>query len=341
MTKTCSVWGCTARYAKNGLGFFRFPSKKSKLIQRNLWVTRIRRVDVVTDWEPNVHHRVCGRHFLAGCPNPDPGHPDFAPSLHLQPEPAGSSPSASAKKRATDKRARYRPDGKRRDCAAHKREAVGGERAGNRSAARRRCNCSVPRCSRNSQPFPYLSFRSFPEAPETRGNRKEASGRDRGPAFQMARGPTLAFCRRFAPGDVYASAADRVRIRPGAVPSRVPWNSFGRSSPIGEAFDVRLNTADVPLARPEEAGLASTVEQDHAYAYAPTAALPRKQKATAQKEAASQPLHVGEEEEEPEPVGVKEGEEDCGVSREDIIEVQVKSEDEADWSHQVVLMRPY
>ncbi|KAL1021425.1 hypothetical protein UPYG_G00013110 [Umbra pygmaea] len=46
-------------------------------------------------WEPNLHHRVCGRHFLTGCPNPDPGHPDFAPSQHLGPE--LTDPTTSAK----------------------------------------------------------------------------------------------------------------------------------------------------------------------------------------------------------------------------------------------------
>ncbi|XP_048122827.1 uncharacterized protein LOC125309770 [Alosa alosa] len=120
MTKTCCVWGCAARYTK-GVGFYRFPSGKTKLIQRNLWVRRLKRVDAVTekiarlpgggvatsngrDWEPNIHHRVCGRHFLTGCPNPDPDHPDFAPSQHLGPELA--DPTASAK-RAADNQGRY------------------------------------------------------------------------------------------------------------------------------------------------------------------------------------------------------------------------------------------
>ena len=88
MTKTCCVWGCTARYtAANGEGFYRFPSEKTKCVQRNMWVRRVKRVDVVKssdtekiarlpgggvatssgpDWKPNLHHRVCGRHFLTG-----------------------------------------------------------------------------------------------------------------------------------------------------------------------------------------------------------------------------------------------------------------------------------
>ncbi|CAM4707320.1 unnamed protein product [Leuciscus chuanchicus] len=40
----------------------------------------------------------------SGCPNPDPDHPDFAPSQHLGPELA--DPTASAK-RAADKQGRY------------------------------------------------------------------------------------------------------------------------------------------------------------------------------------------------------------------------------------------
>ncbi|KAL0964340.1 hypothetical protein UPYG_G00322490 [Umbra pygmaea] len=55
-------------------------------------------------WEPNLHHRVCGRHFLTGCPNPDPGHPDFAPSQHLGPE--LTDPTTSVK-RAAAKQGRY------------------------------------------------------------------------------------------------------------------------------------------------------------------------------------------------------------------------------------------
>ncbi|KAK0141837.1 hypothetical protein N1851_020501 [Merluccius polli] len=42
--------------------------------------------------------------YYAGCPNPDPDHPDFAPSQHLGPESANPTTSA---KRAADKQGRY------------------------------------------------------------------------------------------------------------------------------------------------------------------------------------------------------------------------------------------
>ncbi|KAL2089512.1 hypothetical protein ACEWY4_014200 [Coilia grayii] len=124
MPKTCCVRGCTARYASNkGLAFFRFPSKKSKPMKWNLWVQRVRRHDVAiveaiarlpghavatfckkrgADWEPNVHHRVCGRHFITGRPNPNPDHPDFVPSQNMGPEPAHSSPTSFAKRAADE-----------------------------------------------------------------------------------------------------------------------------------------------------------------------------------------------------------------------------------------------
>ncbi|XP_061675226.1 uncharacterized protein LOC133500487 isoform X4 [Syngnathoides biaculeatus] len=90
----------------------------------------------------------------------------------------------------------------------------------------------------------------------------------------------------------------------------------------GDAVDVRHDMVDFLLTCPEEAWLASTVEQDHAYA---------SHAALSCEEEESQRRGVGEEEEEPGLIGVKEEEEDCSISREDIIEVQVKSEDEADW----------
>ncbi|XP_061675208.1 uncharacterized protein LOC133500487 isoform X2 [Syngnathoides biaculeatus] len=117
-------------------------------------------------------------------------------------------------------------------------------------------------------------------------------------------------------GRRFARAPKLARSRPGAAPSGFSWNSFG------DAVDVRHDMVDFLLTCPEEAWLASTVEQDHAYA---------SHAALSCEEEESQRRGVGEEEEEPGLIGVKEEEEDCSISREDIIEVQVKSEDEADW----------
>ena len=83
MVKSCSVWGCSARFRKGtGLSFFKFPDPVKKASQRDKWILKLNRV---TDngsssksvhgcislsngkpWQPGKWDLVCGRHFITG-----------------------------------------------------------------------------------------------------------------------------------------------------------------------------------------------------------------------------------------------------------------------------------
>ncbi|KAJ8366064.1 hypothetical protein SKAU_G00148950 [Synaphobranchus kaupii] len=65
------------------------------------------------DWEPTNHHRVCGKNFVTGKPNPDPEHPDFIPSLFLRPEDFARS-SNTLQKKTTNSSERHDGTAKRR-----------------------------------------------------------------------------------------------------------------------------------------------------------------------------------------------------------------------------------
>ena len=63
MPVSCCAVNCTNRFSKgSGVGFFQFP-----VDPRKLWIRAISRVDVSgRKWEPSVHGRICGVHYVSG-----------------------------------------------------------------------------------------------------------------------------------------------------------------------------------------------------------------------------------------------------------------------------------
>lgn len=97
-----------------------------------------------------------------------------------------------------------------------------------------RCYCSDPCCSNNKHKCPYLSFHDFPVDAEIRARWVRAIKRDEGPNFKILRGSTYVCSQHFTPEDLCTSAGERTRIKKGAMPSRFPWNDWGKGRTLAE-----------------------------------------------------------------------------------------------------------
>ena len=61
------------------MGFFQFPVDPRK---KELWIRAISRVDVSgRKWEPSVHDRIFGVHFVSGRPSKDESAIDYVPTI--------------------------------------------------------------------------------------------------------------------------------------------------------------------------------------------------------------------------------------------------------------------
>ncbi|XP_071042578.1 peroxynitrite isomerase THAP4 [Parasteatoda tepidariorum] len=57
-----------------GIGFYRFPSDKKRLIS---WIKAVSRENLM----PGKDARICGAHFQTGMPSRDADHPDYVPNV--------------------------------------------------------------------------------------------------------------------------------------------------------------------------------------------------------------------------------------------------------------------
>ena len=80
MPVSCCAVNCTNRFSKgSGVGFFQFPVDPRK---KELWIRAISRVDASgRKWEPSVHDRICGVHFVSGRPSKDESAIDYVPTI--------------------------------------------------------------------------------------------------------------------------------------------------------------------------------------------------------------------------------------------------------------------
>ena len=80
MPVSCCAVNCTNRFSKgSGVGFFQFPVDPRK---KELWIRAISRVDTSgRKWEPSVHDRICGVHFVSGRPSKDESAIDYVPTI--------------------------------------------------------------------------------------------------------------------------------------------------------------------------------------------------------------------------------------------------------------------
>uniref|UniRef100_A0A3Q2NMQ1 THAP domain-containing protein 1 n=1 Tax=Fundulus heteroclitus TaxID=8078 RepID=A0A3Q2NMQ1_FUNHE len=92
----------------------------------------------------------------------------------------------------------------------------------------RNCYCSVPQCSNNKKNIPYLRFHDFPADAETRAQWETAIGRDEGPNFKILHGSTSVCSQHFSSEETYVSASGRKKLKKKAVPSKYPWNDWGK-----------------------------------------------------------------------------------------------------------------
>ncbi|XP_041930778.1 THAP domain-containing protein 11-like isoform X2 [Alosa sapidissima] len=77
MPQSCCVVGCrNRRYCKPGLTFHNFPVDPER---RAKWIEVIGRGR--PNWQPNVHARVCGDHFVSGRKSENPRTLDYTPSI--------------------------------------------------------------------------------------------------------------------------------------------------------------------------------------------------------------------------------------------------------------------
>lgn len=83
--------------------------------------------------------------------------------------------------------------------------------------------------------FPVVqttSFHNFPVDAEIRARWVRAIRRNEGPSFKILCGSTYVCSQHLAPEDTYKSASGRTRIKKGAVPSRFPWNEWGKGRTV-------------------------------------------------------------------------------------------------------------
>ena len=86
MVKSCSAYGCTNRFSKNGISFHKFPLKDKSLLRK--WIVATKR----ENFQPTFHSYLCGEHFLPSDFNfskdKDKPHllPNAVPSIFTFPE---------------------------------------------------------------------------------------------------------------------------------------------------------------------------------------------------------------------------------------------------------------
>ena len=80
MPVSCCAVNCTNRFSKgSGVGFFQFPVDPRK---KELWIRAISQVEASgRKWEPSVHNRICGVHFVSGRPSKDESTIDYMPTI--------------------------------------------------------------------------------------------------------------------------------------------------------------------------------------------------------------------------------------------------------------------
>ncbi|KAH7945395.1 hypothetical protein HPB49_010452 [Dermacentor silvarum] len=105
MPANCVAFGCTSYYYGRGnTNFFRFPSAKVNAGRRSLWTAAVKRLNPDgTAWQPTVHSRICGAHFVTGRPSKFATHPDYVPTIFTYTK-AGSDADVRRHNRASQRR---------------------------------------------------------------------------------------------------------------------------------------------------------------------------------------------------------------------------------------------
>ncbi|XP_049515740.1 THAP domain-containing protein 2-like [Dermacentor silvarum] len=105
MPANCVAFGCTSYYYGRGnTNFFRFPSAKVNAGRRSLWTAAVKRLNSDgTAWQPTVHSRICGAHFVTGRPSNFATHPDYVPTIFTYRK-AGSDADVRRHNRASQRR---------------------------------------------------------------------------------------------------------------------------------------------------------------------------------------------------------------------------------------------
>lgn len=75
MPVSCCVINCTNHFTKgSGVGFIMFPADPTR---RKRWIQAISH----DKWEPKSHDRLCGEHFVNGCPSEELTNVDYVPTV--------------------------------------------------------------------------------------------------------------------------------------------------------------------------------------------------------------------------------------------------------------------
>ncbi|KAJ8406668.1 hypothetical protein AAFF_G00295840 [Aldrovandia affinis] len=106
--------------------------------------------------------------------------------------------------------------------------------------------CCVPFCFNSKQKQPYLGFHNFPEDRQLRGKWAQAVRRVEGAQFKIGKG-THVCSAHFLEEDIYRTAADRAKVKRGAVPCRFKWTSPSSRTPRTSRANVKPRLAIVDV----------------------------------------------------------------------------------------------
>ncbi|XP_043279465.1 uncharacterized protein [Venturia canescens] len=80
--RSCCVVTCKNTSRKNDCKFYKFPTAKWKINQRNKWIAAVRRQNVDgSPWIPKPYNYICSDHFIGGKKSEEESSPSYAPTI--------------------------------------------------------------------------------------------------------------------------------------------------------------------------------------------------------------------------------------------------------------------